>query len=202
MLGLVETNTPAVMETHGGAGRLFRACYSDIQRGIVFEKDPEKSSLLAQQRPTWSVYECDCVTALRAGIGSHVQIDILDIDPYGEPWPVLDAFLQSERPLAPTLFIVVNDGLRQKVRLSGGWNVHSLDAVVSRFGNKLASQYLEVCEYLMKTKATEAGYHLSRFTGYYCGHGGQMTHYLARLDRVKPPVTGRSRSVSRSHPTG
>jgi len=35
MLGLVETNTPAVMETHGGAGRLFRACYSDIQNGTI-----------------------------------------------------------------------------------------------------------------------------------------------------------------------
>src|SRR5690349_14586889 len=82
---------PAVMETHGGAGTLWNACYSTLPRGVVMEKDASKAARLGKQRATWAVYECDCVEALAAGVGAHLSIDLLDCDPYGECWNALDA---------------------------------------------------------------------------------------------------------------
>lgn len=171
------------METHGGAGALYRACYSHLARGVVFEKDAAKCDLLARQRPGWAVYETNVETALAVGAGSHLEINVLDLDPYGEPWPTLKAFLSSERPRAPRLWVVVNDGLRQKVRIGGAWSVGSLHAAVQRFGNNLDPIYLDVCRWMVAQYAEAAGYTLRRFYGYYTGHGQQMTHYAATLEQ-------------------
>jgi len=35
----------------------------------------------------------------------------------------------------------------------------------------------------MQQEATNAGYIVRRFFGYYCGHHGQMTHYAALLEQ-------------------
>jgi hypothetical protein len=179
---LKEIANPVVMETHGGAGHLFMKCYRDVQRGVVFEVKPDKTAILARQRPTWSVYECDCVPALRAGVGSHLPVNFFDLDPYGEPWPVLDAILQSERPWPERIGVVVNDGLRQKLRISA-WDVGSMQAMVGKYGNKLADVYLEVCRELLDEKAAQRGYRITRWAGYYCGHADAMTHYAAVLEK-------------------
>ena len=171
------------METHGGNGLIFSHCYAHLDTGIVFEKDPTKAAILGKQRPTWAVYEADCIGALASGVGNHLPINFLDLDPYGDPWPVLDAFFEGRRNLSPILAIVVNDGLRQKVKMGGAWNAGSLSEVVSEFGNDLYPIYLEVCQELMIKKAVKAGYHLDRFGGYYCGHLKQMTHYYALLQK-------------------
>ena len=174
---------PVVMETHGGAGRLFARCYSHLPAGVVFEKDPAKAELLGRQRPTWAVYEADCERALREGVGSHLEVNFCDLDPYGEPWPILDAFFDSDRPRAKRLVLVVNDGLRQKLKMNGGWSVNSLHAVVDRLGNsKLYERYLEICRDLVSEKAARAGYALKKWTGFHCGFAGQMTHYCAVLE--------------------
>jgi len=77
------------------------------------------------------------------------------------------------------VYIVVNDSLRVKVQDGGAWTSRSLEDIVPEFGNDLFAHYLEICEELMKRKAAQADYRLSQFAGYYCGHGQQMTHYLA-----------------------
>ncbi len=172
------------METHGSYGAIWNRCYMDIAQGVVFEKDPDKTKVLAVQRPTWAVYECDCEQALAAGIGAHLPVNFLDCDPYGEPWPVLDAFFLSERPFPPTLAIVVNDGLRQKLKMNGGWNVESLRDVVATYGNNvLYANYLDICKELLQEKASQRGYTLTRWAGYYCGHAQQMTHYAGLFTR-------------------
>lgn len=182
---LREIANPVVMETHAGYGKLFARCYAHLKDGVCFEKKAEKAEALAKQRPTWAVYEADCVAAIRAGVGSHLEVNFLDLDPYGEPWPVLDAFLESERPKPERLVIVVNDGLRQKLKLQGAWKVHSMQAIVARRGNgDIYSQYLDVCRELMQEKAAKAGYRLRRWTAYYAGHNENMTHYAAVLERV------------------
>jgi len=173
---------PIIMETHGGAGKLFRACYEEIKTGIVFEKDPKKSKLLGKQRPTWRVYEADCEGAISAGVGGDLPINLLDLDPYGDPWPVIEAFFGSERERASLLCVAVNDGLRQKVKFGGSWSVGSLQSAVSKYGNDLHSIYLEVCQEILKEKVFQAGYHLKRFAGYYCGASKLMTHYLGVLE--------------------
>lgn len=180
------------METHGGYGVIWQRCYSDIADGVVFEKDPDKTRILGIQRPTWAVYECDCIAALGAGVGGHLPVNFVDIDPYGEPWPAIDAFFQSERPFPPTLGIVVNDGLRKRLMIKA-WDVASMESSVARYGEKgVHGRYLEICQELLKEKASQRGYTLTRWAGYYCGHAGgntaaigtgSMTHYAALFTR-------------------
>ena len=105
---LRELDAPVVMETHGGWGKLSANCYASFP-GVVFEQLPEKAAFLARQRPNWAVYEADCVRAIREGAGNHLDVNFLDLDPYGEPWPVLDAFLESDRRLPARLVIVWSD---------------------------------------------------------------------------------------------
>ena len=180
MLGQIE-HPPVVMETHGGLGQLWAKVYAGLPTGIVFEKDSDRATFLARQRHTWAVYEGDCVEALAAGAGAHLEINVLDLDPYGEPWPAFDAFMTSERPRPSEMWVVVNDGLRGNLRLTGAWNVESMQAAVLEFGNRIQGQYLEVCRWMIQEKAAQAGYSLDRFAGYYCGIRGNNTHYLARL---------------------
>ncbi|MBL1176887.1 hypothetical protein [Pantanalinema sp. GBBB05] len=182
---LAQLANPVVMETHGGFGKLYQACYSKLPNGIVFEKDSKRTDALALQRPTWAVYEGDCVAALAAGVGAHLEINLLDVDPYGEPWSAIAAFLNSDRPRADVLHIVVNDGGRQSVQISGGWDKKVYQPLIERFGNGLFRNYLEGCQILMHEKAAQAGYTLSRWHSYYCGHSKQMSHYWAVLERSK-----------------
>lgn len=174
---------PVVMETHGGAGALFNAVYAHIHRGVVFEIDPDKAAILGKQRPSWAVYEADCIHALADGVGRHLTVNLLDIDPYGSSWDIVDAFFGSSRPFAERMIVVVNDGLRQKLMLNGAWTVKQMQPVVQQFGNDLHGKYLDVCQMLIKTKAAKAGYALSRFNGYYCGYSRANTHFMAVLDK-------------------
>jgi hypothetical protein len=150
--------------------------------GVVIEKKPECAEFLARQRPTWAVYEADCVSALRAGVGSHLRVNFVDVDPYGESWPTLDALFESEREWPPVLALAVNDGLRQILKMTGGWNVKSMQALVVRHGNEyLENHYLDACRELVQEKAALVGYTLRRWAGYYCGQFDNMTHYGAVL---------------------
>ena len=181
-LTLKHVGAPVVMETHGGLGKIWSACYRTVLDGVVFEKKPERAGFLARQRPTWAVYEADCVAAVRGGAGAHLEVNVLDVDPYGDPWPAIGAFFESERPRAPAVYVMVNDGLRQGVRMCKAWSCGTLAGMVERFGNDLHGVYLDVCQELMKEKASQAGYGLARFAGYYCGHAQMMTHYVAVLE--------------------
>lgn len=174
---------PVVMETHGGAGKLFEACYSSLGTGIVFEKDDQKVSVLAKQRPGWSVYQADSAAVIGLGAGAHLAVNILDCDPYGSPWDVIEAFFSSDRPRPQTMAVVVNDGLRHSTCRGISWKIPNLQEMVVKFGNNLYPLYLEVCQELMIEKAGQAGYHLTRWAGYYAGYNDLMSHYLAILER-------------------
>jgi len=171
------------METHAGLGFIFERCWSGSICGIAIDKDKGRTEVLARQRPTWSVYRADATKALAGGLGSHLTIDVLDVDPYGDPWPTTLAFFASARTFAQTMHVVVNDGLRNKVRMGGAWHVGALRSIVERHGNDVFPKYLEVCRELMGAAVEPAGYTVSSFRGYYCGHNGDMTHYWATLTR-------------------
>ena len=182
-LGFLDA--PVVMETHGGYGAVFQECYSRLPNGVVFEKDPIKADALSRQRLTWAVYECDCVGAIRAGVGAHLPVDFYDVDPYGSPWPVIDAILSVKRDWPRRIVFAVNDGLRQKVKMNGGWDVESLQDAVARYGaSKMYARYLEVCREMLAEKVSQCGYTLTHWGGYYCGYADQMTHYAAVCDRA------------------
>ncbi len=180
---VLGNHRPAVMETHGGEGKIFDACYQHIKQGIVMEKDAERADRLAKQWPTWAVYECDCVAALAGGVGGHVAVELLDVDPYGGCWETIEAFFTSERTFAPRMVVAVNDGLRESLEMAQGWKTKSLQPVIDRHGNDLHPIYLEVCRELMELNVAKAGYKVENFAGYYCGIRGKMTHFLAVLCR-------------------
>jgi hypothetical protein len=177
---------PVVLETHGGAGKVFDRVYYDCPRGIVFEVDAGKAEILCRQRPSWSVYQARTDVMLAEGAGAHLQVDLVDVDPYGEPWPVLEAFFRSERPRARRVGIAVNDGLRQKLRLQGGWSVNSMRGAVERWGNAvLHEKYLDVARWKVEQLAELQGYQVTGWTGYFCGYNDDMTHYAAVLERAQ-----------------
>lgn len=177
-----------VMETHGGEGKLFDACYSHLETGIVFEKDERKAEKLAKQRPHWRVYQADSEKALADHVGADMPITLLDIDPYGACWNCVDGFFGSKRDFAPVLAICVNDGLRQTLSIKTGWKVEQMGEMVMRYGNDaLYHHYLEICEELLGEKIAQAGYRLEQFNGYFCGFNSFMTHFLAIARRETSP---------------
>jgi hypothetical protein len=188
---------PVILETHGGLGKVFERVYPDVKRGIVFETDQTKAEHLCRQRPSWSVYQAKAEASLEGGAGAHLAVNLIDCDPYGEPWPSLDAFFSSDRPRVERIGIAVNDGLRQKLRLQGGWAVHSMRQAVEKWGNaQLCERYLEVCRWKLEQIVARQDYALTHWTGYHCGNNGDMTHYagiFTRRSRAAPRKKVRTR---------
>lgn len=189
---------PVVLETHGGYGEIFKRVYADVARGAVFETDLAKAEVLAHQRPSWSVYQCKAEEAIADGAAAHLPVTLLDVDPYGEPWPTIEAFFQSERERTPFLAIAVNDGLRQKLRLQGGWHVASMRRAVELWGNaQLHAKYLEVCRWKLEQLASVQRYKLTHWTGYHCGALDDMTHYGAVFERGRIRVEAPQKSPAK-----
>lgn len=180
---LEHITSPVVCETHGGWGELFETVYGQVREGMVIEKDPQRAEFLARQRPTWAVYEADSAAALEMGAGAHLVVNVLDVDPYGDPWPVIQGFFRASRQMADRMVVVVNDGLRQMVRSGTSWQSTTLAPIVAERGNNLWPVYLDVCKELMGRAILPTDYRLSFFDGYYTGHSQRMTHYLAVLER-------------------
>ena len=176
--------TPVVMETHGGIGDVYSALYTEFDGGVVFEKAKDRTAGLAHQRPSWAVYEADCETAVALGAGAHVTVNLLDVDPYGAEWPVIQAYFKSQRPFADYMVIVVNSGLRHKLRTGGGWDVEYLSPYVERYGNhNMWDRYLDVCQDLLADTVKDK-YSLEFFEGYFTGVEKKMTHWLAALRKT------------------
>lgn len=180
---LDELVAPLVLETHGGWGRVYERVWYRAAGGLVIERDESKAEHLARNRRGWAVYQADCEKALAAGLGAGRSFDIVDLDPYGATLPALVGLFKRERRFPDRWHIVANDGARLKARLGGAWHVHTLRSAVPRFGNDLAPRYLEVLRFAIGELARPAGFDVVYWRGYYCGHGDQMTHYRAKLER-------------------
>lgn len=185
-----DTAEPIVLEAYGGKGDLYRRAYPDIRRGCVLERDPVKVDRLCWQRPTWAVYQGDSPSLIRSGIGSHLQCNTYDIDPYGQPWDAINSlfisFAEGLRPVPGVIWLVVNDGARQYLRRKADaiWHTDWLPAdVVDRWGNALELNYNEVCKELLERAASPTGYQIADWEVYACGHVQQNTHFRARLER-------------------
>lgn len=153
---------------------------------MAFEPKPEKADRLVAQRPSWSIYESECERALAAGAGAHLAVNFVDLDPYGECWPALAAFFGSVRPFPDPLGIAVNDGMRQRLKMGGGWSCDSMHPAVRQFGNSyIYPHYLQVCRWNLSRLAEPRGYAIAEWSGYYCGHAECMTHFAALLTRPK-----------------
>ena len=60
-----------------GAVSCFSGAMPMSREGAVFETDAKKAVTLLKQRPTWAVYESDCVWSLHNGVASHLDINLL-----------------------------------------------------------------------------------------------------------------------------
>lgn len=175
---------PVILETHGGKGDLFKRCYADVDTGLVFETDPTKAEKLVQQRPNWSVYETDCVWGLAEGVGSHLDVNFVDCDPYGQAWHVLEAFFGSERPRAAHVVLVVHDGVRKSIERFGSINHAILHPIAEEIGElNISRNYLDVCEQLLHDVVSVAGYAVEGFGGFYSKRDRYQTHFFAELRR-------------------
>jgi len=181
LIQLSTFEAPVVLETHGGMGHLYADCYTHIPRGIVCEKNPEKAQKLLKQRgQKWAVFECDVEKALRAGLGNHLDVNFLDVDPYGDPWPTIDGFLQSDRRLPDYLMIVVNDGLRALAQRQRGWTSKTLEPIVRKYGNTdLFNRWLEICREMLQERAEHAGYKMQTWAGYYPQRNDYPSHHMS-----------------------
>lgn len=183
---LAEFPDSFVLETNGGWGLLGQSLYSKFS-GCVFEKEGAKCEALCVDRPSWAVYEGDSIKLLTQGAASWFPINYIDIDPYGSPWDIVDAFLFSDRRLPDRLAFAVNDGLRNKLKTGSGWKVKQLADVVSAQGAEgLYQNYLGIAESLLGKKLAQRDYRITRWAGYY---SGEMTGYAAICER-----TGSSRA--------
>lgn len=184
-LRLLHDETPIILETHGGRGDIWSSVYHDVDDGVVFEKDPEKADYLAVQRPTWAVYEADVEIALGAGAGRSWTFNYLDVDPYGASWPALRAFFGSERPFAPRMVVVINDGLRFAACGGSAWRNEILAPFAARYGNHNIWRIYpdRIAPELLAEAVAPAGYAVTHYDGYTTGVLGKMVHMLAVLGR-------------------
>lgn len=182
-LRLVATE-PVALECYGGWGLLGRELYRDIRRGVVMEKASPRCALLAELRPTWSVYEGDTIRMLRVGAGRHLTINYLDVDPYGSPWETLHAFFESTRPFAQRMVVVAHDGIHRLVQMGRAWSVEVLDTMVREFGNShVKEHYGAVSLILLGDIAEVAGYDVVDWRWAAGGDRKKNAHWLAVLEQ-------------------
>jgi hypothetical protein len=185
---LSEIKDPVIMETHAGNGHLYRLCYSNFMKGVCFEINSKKAIVLAKQRPSWSVYNNGCEYALTRGVGFHLPLNFFDLDPYGDPWPILDALLCNHEVFPDRWGLVVNDGLRRFLMLGCGWKSKTVGEYVAKVGNNRAAViYPELCLEILVDKLRPLGMEVRRWLVHSSGSGGQMTHYAAVIEREKAP---------------
>ena len=174
------SDRPIILETHAGEGvvydRLYRAAC-----GACLERDETKSYRLATQRPTWRVYQVDAIAALRAGLEADTPFSLVDIDPYGDPWPTIRAYMAAHREFPARFMIAVNDGLRRNIKMGTAWKIASLRDAVRHFGTDIHDQYLAVSRWMLEREANDANLSVARFEGFHAGANKQMTHWLAEL---------------------
>lgn len=187
---------PLVLETHGGYGRIYERTWFKARAGVVFEKDPTKADHLARQRPNWAVYHGDCEKALAAGLARGTAFDIIDLDPYGQPFSVLNALALPGRAFPDEWHLVVNDGNRQKVQRGGSWHMQSLTAQVRKYGVNLYPIYLQVARECVEEFANKIGFQVIGWSGHYAGKNDMMTHYWAVLRRRA--AKGRRKKAARA----
>lgn len=185
VMGYYTERAPVVLETHAGYGRVFERVWYRAATGMVIEKDPRKIEALCVQRPHWRVYEGDTEAVLAAGLGRDLAFDIMDVDPYGSPFPIFDGLFTPERPFPDRWYLVVNDGLRQGVQRGRAWNIEHLQPIVARRGNNLFPVYLDVAREMVDLYAARIGFKVTAWAGNYAGHHDLMTHYVAQLEREK-----------------
>jgi hypothetical protein len=177
---------PIVCECYGGFGRIGQKLYQRIPQGLVMDKDAAKCALLAQLRPTWSVYEGDTPRMLRLGAGTHLAFNYLDVDSYGGPWDTLRAFFAiPDRPLAARLVLVVHDGLHRVAKMGRAWSVGDLQSAVLTLGNTFVKEhYGDASRWLLGEIVAAGGWQVEHWHWSAGGDRAKNAHWYAVVTRA------------------
>lgn len=178
---LKKIQRPVVLEVYGGAGVVGDYVYREVSRGVVLERCPTQTDLLARKRPQWSVCEGDSLTLLRAGIGDHLPVNLVDIDAYGLPWDSLDAFFSGWKRWGDPLWLVVTDGSVLRAKMANGPQDECFRELRQRFGGMVHQDYPQKAGWFLTKKAADVGYSVSGFRAVTCGYSQQMTLWSACL---------------------
>ena len=79
--------------------------------------------------------------------------------------------------------LVVTDGLRQKLKMTGGWNVYGFEPWIDQIGNHLYRDYLLICRERLVALTAPLGYGITWWHGEYGEPPGAMTYYGMVLTR-------------------
>ena len=124
---------------------------------------------------------------MKSGVGSHLEINFIDADPYGQAWQVLHAFFQSDRPRADRVVLVVHDGVRNRIGRYGASDIDVFQDVITKVGEiALYRNYIEVCEDMLTEMVETAGYTVESFGGFYSRKDKDQTHFFAELAKRNP----------------
>lgn len=142
----------------------------------MFERQIVKCRQLARSRPNWRVYGGDNVPAIRAGAGADLPVNVLDVDPYSDPWPALEAWFGSERVRPPEVVVIVTDGNAHSLHRGKAWTLAGGRAQAWDAGG-----YLAMARHQLGMLAEPHGYEMTEWAGYACGTFNRLRHYAARL---------------------
>lgn len=180
----VQIKHPRILECFGGYGVLYdRIWRKNDATGAVIEKDAERARHLAEQRQKWVVVRGDCEIVLQAGFCDWLAFDILDCDPYGEPWKAIRAFF-GNRVYADAMFVVATDGLVYD--LQRGARSLMMRPFIEKYGREFVKvNYGMVAEELLTNIIKPRGFEVRDFKFH---KQNRLAHWTAKLERVVRPV--------------
>lgn len=171
---------PVVLEAYGEFGIVFGRAYREFDAwGVTLDKDQKKVHHLAVQRPNWIVCRGDSARLIEAGLCGWMPFDILDVDAWGSPWPVVLGFFKSERAIKSPLWIVATDGSPYHLSLTG--HVKVLQGLTEKYGEKQVRQkYPAIARELLETESSRNGWVVAdwKYTQI-----KKLAHWTARLER-------------------
>lgn len=156
LAALKRLESPVVLETHAGLGNMRESCYSGLP-GILCEKNEGRAECLAEKFPEVPVYCGDSIKVAYPDDIGPVVPNLIDVDPFGDPWPHLTALMNA--PWLPDRAVfVVTDGLIQSVRLSNQWIKGSLRPAYEKLGQtSIFKSYDKAVASALEFYAAEAG---------------------------------------------
>lgn len=193
--------TPIALETMGGEGMIYLRCYTGIQKGWVFEKNPDLLIPLTEQRPTWWAYQGEAERIL-GDCPDGFNANFIDIDPHGSPWPTLEALFHPRRFTHPEIYLVVHDGSRRFLSVGGSgsndqrWRHGILAELAADYGDDLRTRYSDIAQVAIAKLAKPCGYTIKKWLSFYTGHDKNSTHYWATLHRSDPRSTDENRAAT------
>jgi hypothetical protein len=150
-------NSAEILETFSGEGLMYDGCWSMFS-GACIDSDAAKARDSARSRPRWRTYCGDTGRALSAGWLSSVAFDVVDIDPYGEPWPYVRAFFDTERAMPDQWWLILTDGYWPQMNRSGMSKTLFGDRCGQRISGVSAASYIEMSRDFIGGEAERVGF--------------------------------------------